>query len=410
MSTRKRALRQQRPPWGAAAVCVAALAAGCDNSGRPLADLNALGAPYVVAWHASDGAATTTFVAPLSSLAANEVVVPARALQVPGAVRPFPSPERQHFLLTGGEAPTVSDYAVTNARQLELGRSVSLETYGVVAPLSGPVVEVDAGRAVYVDEPGLQLVELDPLTMRLGQAIALPAELVRPGYTAELGEPAVRGHKLLVPVWWVNDTFDQGLDEAALVSVDLDTGVATHAIESRCPAAESRFTTPGGDTYFFSSLELLYLEQVLGTGRSTCALRIRAGEEVFDPTFVFEAADLGTKEAIAVEAWGGGSRVWARLRDETLGAATPSDAYEDFGNTPAWHLGSFDITDTAAGLVLDPSPPARCCGRSLLVGGAPHTLGDAPDGSSTTLLDVSGAFPVERLTVPGLLAGVLRIQ
>jgi hypothetical protein len=246
--------------------------------------------------------------------------------------------------------------------------------------------------------------------MRLGRAISLPAELIRPGYTAELGDPVVRGRKLLLPVSWVNETFDQGLDEAALVSVDLDTGVVTHGIESRCPAAESRFTTPGGDTYFFSSLELLYLEKVLGTGRSTCALRIRAGEEVFDPTFVFEAADLGTSQAVAVEAWGGGTRVWVRLLDEALGAATSSDAYEDFGNTPAWHLGSFDITDTAAGLVLDASPPARCCGRSLLVGGAPHTLGHAPASSSTTLLDVSGEFPVERLSVPGLLAGVLRIQ
>jgi hypothetical protein len=394
----------------ALATCVATLASGCDNSGRPLADLNALGAPYVVAWRTAEGTASVTYVAPVSSLASNVQVAPSRALQVAGAAQLFPSPERQHFLLASGEAPTLEDYAVTNARQLVLERSTSLETYGVVAPLSGPVVEVDDGRSVYLDEPGLQLVELDPLTMRLGRAIALPAELVRAGYTAELGEPVARGHKVLIPVSWVNEAFDQGLDEAALVSVDLDTGRATHGIESRCPATTSRITTPAGDTYLFSSLDLLYLEKVLGTGRNTCALRIQAGEEVFDPTFVFEAADLGTPQTIAVEARGGGSRVWVRVLDEALYTPAPGDEYEAFESAPAWRLGSFDITNVAAGLVLDASPPARCCGRSLPVGGAPHTLLYAPDGSSTTLLDVSGGSPVERLTVPGLLAGVLRIQ
>lgn len=408
------------PSMRLAILSIAALLFGCGNNGSQGTNGNGDGAGasggdepgsreegFIVAWNPPNPDQPSTLYQLVSEIGPETTVDTRSAIEVGGFSYPFPTPSESRFLASGGEAPIIDRYQV--GMQLVLDGTVSFANLGVSVPMFGQVVQVDDTRSVYLDDVQRVAVVFDPTDMVIVDVIDFPDDIERDGFAPKVRFATVRGSKVLVPLAWESVSFESSLDEAALVTVDLDAGTATAVVDSRCPAAQSKFEAPNGDEYYFSSIAFVYFERVLDDGRAHCALRIRAGEETFDPDYVFEFNTLGEDEPIAFVGWGGGTRVYVRVLDEGLFSPPAGTTYGEFFGAGAWRLASFDIASPSGGLSFDGSSPAACCGSTTVIAGTPYLVRFAPDFATSTLLDVSGEQPAESMNFPGVFAGAVPV-
>ncbi len=141
-----------------------------------------------------------------------------------------------------------------------------------------------------------------------------------------------------------------------------------------------------------------------------CALRVRAGETAFDPTWALDVAErAGRYPAVPVFA-GSPGQIWLRVLDESrVTLPTPAD-YETMDTTPAWQWHLLDVESDGPAVRNDDRPPSTCSSLAFVTDGRSFISDESPDYSKSTLVEATADGFVTHATVRGLIGNIARIR
>jgi len=242
-----------------------------------------------------------------------------------------PSTYDGYLFMPGGDEPIITKYSIDEAGGFDEVARISFAGYGVANVGSGPVIGanmVTSDKAYLLDEANQQLVVWNPETMLLtGSTIDLApalAENAPAGWRprvflgGESGFARQLGNLLFMPVSWRNfDAFDAFAPEAGLLVVNVETDQVVHLL--RDPRlADSIYTvaTESGDLYLFTGALGIAHHRVRGTAARGGALRVRAGEDRFDPDYYLDLNAVVGERPASTPVWAGGSRVYLKAYHE----------------------------------------------------------------------------------------------
>lgn len=358
-----------------------------------------------------DDTTTTSYFNVVSSLDASTSVDLGQSIEVSGSAKLFSIGSLGWFAIGGGEAPTISRYELDDNDRLVPRETISLQAYGV-SSLWDTMYVVSPTKAYYPDRENQQLIVWNPTEMTVSGSIDLP-QTNRDGFLSLYGyAPIVRGNQLLFSVGWFDwTTTDSVRDETGLVVIDTTTDqVARFDVDTRCGGITSAVETSNGDVYLVSSA---LAGAAYKLGRMTtepCALRIRAGEAVFDATYRVELDTL-TAGALAGEPIaGGGDQIFLRVFDEAAAMLPQEPATWDVTGQLAWQWWRWNIaTNTAT--KIDALAASTADVLWFAVDDRVYGAQTTADYKMTTLIELTApGGPAPALTAPGFVHGVARIR
>jgi hypothetical protein len=156
---------------------------------------------------------------------------------------------------------------------------------------------------------------------------------------------------LFVPVSWRNfDAYAALAPTAGLLVLDVENDRVVHLLRDE-RLADSIYTvvTDAGDLYLFSGALGISHHHVRGTAAGGGALRVRRGEDSFDPSYFLDLdAAVGDRPA-STPVWAGGSSVYLRAFHEERGEINVD--VQDNPNLlirqPAWRYWRVDLESAA---------------------------------------------------------------
>ncbi|MGC4090398.1 MAG: hypothetical protein QM756_21475 [Polyangiaceae bacterium] len=258
-----------------------------------------------------------------------------------------------YFYIAGSSAPIVNRFEVQGNGSLKAAGSINFANYGLPEYFSiddwGGVL-VDANKAYVFNGSDGSHVVWDPKTMQITGTIAGPA-LVKEGYNLE-SIAIVRGRRMYRIFTFLNyDSWEFLAAPQYLAVYDLDTDELIDVVEeSRCPQLYSRpFIDEKGDIYFSGWVWTPGLS-LTGDYPASCALRIKSGEDAFDPDWQLNfAADVTEgREAAVMRYLGDGKALLDVFHSERVTIDESTDPQE-LMNTPNWRLWSIDLETKAGG-------------------------------------------------------------
>jgi len=263
----------------------------------------------------------------------------------------------KYVFLASSSAPVVTRYEVDATGKLVDPKTLNFMTYGVPEFFA-----IDDWGAVFVNETKAYIfngsdgshVIWNPSTMTVTGTIAGPPGIVREGYALE-SVAAVTGN-LMYRVF-TNLNYDQWDFPAApmyLVVYDTTTDtIVSKTEESRCPQLYNRpFVDESGDIYFSGWVWTPAIALVDSTYPKSCALRVKAGTNVFDPGYKldFGAQITQGREAGMLRYLGNGKALLDVFYSERVTITSQTDP-EELANTPNWRLWMVDLKTNIGGPV-----------------------------------------------------------
>lgn len=358
-----------------------------------------------------DGAGSTTYMQVLSSIEAGSRLELANATEFAGPAELFNIKEIGWFGVGDGNAPVLTKYTLGADGKLVAGPKLNLAAYGVQEFFADKTYFVSPTKVYYPDPDGKQLLVINPTAMTVDGVVALP-QTAREGYTAVYSYAAVRrGDKLLFSVGWFDWTNDRILPETGLVTLDVNTnavlGVTT---DPRCSGITMPVTVSSGDVYFTSSALAGALAKLGRLTTGTCALRIKAGAEVFDPAYAQKLTEV-TGGAIAGEPIpAGGDAIFLRVLDDTKVTIKPESASWDLTGEPAWGWARWNVVTGQ----LTPIAGLEASTADVLwfeTEGRVFAGQTTKDYATTTLIELTAAGgPKPALTSVGFFSGLAKIR
>jgi hypothetical protein len=285
---------------------------------------------------------------PVSSLALDTPLDLTRALEVPGSARLYAPPFGGFFSVGSSESLSVTRYDLAADGSLTRSGVVSFANLGVTA-LQRQAAFISETKAYYFDTKNAQVVVWNPRDMVVVGTIDL-SMIVRPGFDIGIIQenyPQRPGRLFTSVRWSAND--ESVLAETGLLVIDTAADrVLHHESDPRCTAATEVAELPSGDIYFGTSPdELGYNGQIRGKTRPGCHLRIKAGEERFDPGYVVQLSALvGNRAACDVIPTGKSNEVLFRVLDESKSPWTPENT--EVAEADAWEYWRLDLGTGAA--------------------------------------------------------------
>ncbi len=252
-----------------------------------------------------------------------------------------------YFYLASSSKPVVNRYQVLADGSLEAAGSLNFANYGVPEYFtidSWGGVLVDAERAYVFNGTDGSHVAWNPSTMEITGTIPGP-DLVQEGYNFE-SIAVVRGDRMYRLFTFLNyDTWEFMPDHQYLAVYDLKTDKLLDLTEeNRCPQLYNRpFVDEKGDIYFSGWVWTAGLT-LTGDYPASCALRIKDGEDSFDPDWQLNfAADVTDgREAAMLRYLGDGKALLDVFHDERVTIDGDTDPQE-LMNTPNWRLWAIDL-------------------------------------------------------------------
>lgn len=245
--------------------------------------------------------------------------------------RVFPTAHDGAIYIPAGSSPTITKYTVGEGGRLVEGATISFAATGITQVLDGPRMGSDmvaADKAYLLDPQALEFVIWDPSSMTLtGEAIDVSALLTeafpdqsayQPRIFLQRGTTRYRDGRMFVPVRWQNNDLDPPYIAAAgMIVIDTETDqVVDLLVDDRLWDTIYTVMTASGDIYLFTGAYGAATNWLTGAGRPGGALRIRSGEERFDPDYYLDlSAALGDR-AVTSPVWAGGSSVYVKAFDE----------------------------------------------------------------------------------------------
>lgn len=198
--------------------------------------------------------------------------------------------------VTDGAAPVLQRYNLDASGRLVPGPSLSFASVGVPAVLGWRLVIVSDSKAYLFDEETERAYVWNPQTMQLTGASFSVAVGAREGYDFAFAprEARLRGDVLFVPAYWYEENEFFSLRTTAALVIDTTRDRVIQLAEDERCAAFSLAMQPSGDIYAFPDgffAQEFYLDRPVPR-RPLCALRIRAGQVGFDPSYVLDLGAL----------------------------------------------------------------------------------------------------------------------
>lgn len=258
-----------------------------------------------------------------------------------------------YFFIASSSAPVVNRFSLQADGSLKAAGTLNFSNYGVPEYFSidawGAVL-VDAEKAYIFNGTDGSHVAWNPSTMEITGTIDGP-DLVQEGYNFE-SIAVVRGKRMYRMFTFLNyDTWEFLPDHQYLAVYDLEKDeLLSVTEETRCPQLYNRpFVDEKGDIYFSGWVWTPGLA-LTGDYPPSCALRIKDGEDAFDPEWQLNfAADVTDgREAGILRYLGDGKALLDVFHDEraTIDAATDP---QELVNTPNWRLWQIDLETKAGG-------------------------------------------------------------
>ncbi len=409
------------------ALAAAAALAACDDSstfipagGTPPQAGGALqpeaeGPAYIVSTRVFDPEvdARTSYFYVVDSLDAGTEIDETKGLELPGSARLFADEETGWIAIGSGEDATITRYTVSADGRLLAGDRMSLQSYGVTSHWSDDLYFVSPTKLYYPDRSNQQLLILNPEEMAITGTIPLPAAAAREGYEPNYSYEAVyRGELLLFTIGWFDWTNDAILGETGLVVIDTSTDQVLRVdVNDSCGGITTPVNLDSGDTYLLASALAAANHRLERLPTPPCALRIRAGEDTFDPGYAQPLSALVDGALAGEPVHAGGDSLYFRVFDESAASVQDGQFSWDITGQPVWSWVRWDVSEPAA----QPDPTLVPSTADVVWFRADErTFGmEALDEeySRTRLIELSaagGAAP--RLTAPGFLQGLARAR
>ncbi|HTV21114.1 MAG TPA: hypothetical protein VMG12_20655, partial [Polyangiaceae bacterium] len=317
------------------------------------------------------------------------------------------------FMLGSGEEPIITRYAIDADGRLVPGAQLSFANEGVVFLYAGSVSFVSASKAYYFDLDQLQAIAFNPTAMTITGRVSL-AGAEREGYFTSFGVPVVRPDGIYFPAqWYVDPDWDRVPQGSLLVRLDPDTDEVTMTSDRRCTSLLQSLTTEAGDTYWFSDMFNTFARVARGpeNGFPECALRLRAGEQTFDPDWQLDtSARMGGVASVAV-VQAGDTEMWLRgILPDAIEALPDGASYEDFDSAQAWQWYRVDVAGDAPAVRDEQRPLGSMSAVGFHVDGRTFTSLDNEDYSESTLLELRPDGFFERARVRGVVDDIARMR
>ena len=291
------------------------------------------------------------------------------------------------------ESPTITRYDVVDG-ELVPGETVSFMNFGVtsLAGLSDDIQIFSDTKAYFFDPVFSQIIVWNPTAMETIEALPLtgfepPEGLTRPRLRA------ARIDDRLVLWGGLQDAEGVAVRGAAFAFVDPETdAIVTDSIDACGAFISTAVTTSNGDTYF-GTAGIAAVEHALGLQGSfePCALRVRAGANEIDRTFL---ADLNVLTTVGPTAGpfalaGSGTKGLVLAYDQT---AVPIDSMIsalEHTLIPNWRFYEIELGSTEPAVLVEELPVTLGFSGSFLFDGGSFLTQATPDFSATNLLDLS---------------------
>jgi hypothetical protein len=241
----------------------------------------------------------------------------------------------------------------------------------------------------------------NPSTLEIVGEIAGP-EVLRDGWDLE-SVAIVRGNRLFRIFSYLDyDSwrFDSSTQYLAVYDVENDR-LSNLVQDSRCPLLYSRPFVDEANDIYFSGWVWTAAETLMNGAPKNCALRVRAGEESFDPDWQLTYSDDVTegREAGILRYLGGGRALLDVFHHERA-SVDGAISTEELSNTPNWRLWSVDLEGRTGAPVegLDFKAGGY---QDVSVGGRTFLMVPNDDYSETTAYEVEGGQAVAGFEIRG---------
>lgn len=329
-----------------------------------------------------------------------------RGIEVAGGGYLYAPPGGEYVLLGGSEQPTFTRYDLNDDGSLREGDTVSFAGVGVGYTYRH-VIFVSDDQAYFLDESQRQIVRFNPTTMELVSTI--PVEnFMCPETETTFGTPIQREDGYYFPRGcWDLDITSSG---TSLVHLDPLTDTVTVTHDERCMGMQIGFATDSGDAYWFAdidaSVEWTYQRR---DAPHDCALRLRAGETTFDPSWELDLTTRtgGVSAVAGVPA--GDSKIWVKVFEPEAFSGNIPTLEIDWG-LEAWRWGLLDVESEAPVALERDADLVVYYGYPIVVDGRSFSPTSNSDFTETTLTELTDTGVVERAHVRGELRKIFRLR
>lgn len=310
----------------------------------------------------------------------------------------------QWLFIASSTAPVIERFEIVADGSLREAGRLSFANYGVpeffsIDPWGGVFISPEKAY-IFNGSDGSHVV-WNPSTLEITGEIAGPG-IPRNGYNFE-SVSVVRGDRLYRIFTLLNyDTWEFLPAPQYLVVYDLtnDTVLSTTP-ETRCPQLYSRpFIDEKGDIYFSGWVWTPGLTLTSDYPQS-CALRVPAGQDAFDPSWQlnFGADVTGGREAGILRYLGDGQALLDVFHAErtTIDASTDP---QELSNTPNWRLWSIDL-ETGVGAPVEGLDFKAGGYQDVDVGGRTFLMVPNADYSETTAYEVIAGQATRGFAIQG---------
>jgi hypothetical protein len=312
----------------------------------------ALEARYIV--HLSNDApdGRLNYFLPVDSLAEGTTVDLSQGLEVPGTARLYAPPAGGFFSVGNSDDLTITRYDVSPDGVLTETGAVSFQNQGINR-LFRTVAFIDDRKAYYLDEGNARIIVWNPEELTITGSIdvsvaarsGMDLKFVRQNYPLRPG-------RLITTVTWASPMREALERETGLLVIDTERDeVIRYEVDARCAGAAEVVEQRDGDIYFATGPdEVVDNTEIRGSSeRPSCMLRVRAGEEHFDPDYLVQLSELvDGRVACNILPSPGQQSVLFRALDETK--AEWSLENELVGLAEAWEWWRLDVQSGSARL------------------------------------------------------------
>jgi hypothetical protein len=333
-----------------------------------------------------------------------------KAIAQQGRSRLYAQQDLGFFAIGAGETLSITRYTVGANDTMVPGASLSLQPQGVTSLGAQAVYFVSETKAYYKDSANAQIIVWNPKEMKFEKKIELPADLIKKGYSLGTSQWAAANGQVFFALGWSTTTFDKVLPGTKLVRIDSATDTVTISDDTRCRGL-NQTANIGGALYFFSDVINAFGHAVYPNdgGQPACALRVKAGETSFDPTYVGDIAGAfrADQAATVVDVTSDGT-AWVQVADLTVAPTTPGTTYNQ------WYDKGWSWFQVSLSTLQDPRPVATKAGA---YSGITATVDSefliteaAADYSTSTLNALSTGTPKPGVTFGGFALDVARLR
>lgn len=381
-----------------------ALEGGAD-AGAPGADAGAAGVYLVGKYVETEDSQNTFFTTVTASRPAELAGLDVEVSGLPSGTGSLVVSHGNAVFAPAAISPELTRFELTDSGTLVQGPGLSFASAGVSTVTGWELAFVSETKAYLFDGEGSRVLVWNPVTMELSGTVIDLSSAQREGLTLGLGVREARqvGERLFVPAYWYDADFVDVRTSAVLV---LDTGtdqLTRVASDDRCPGYVL-VALPSGDLHmlpdgYFAQEFYLNLE---APRTPLCSLRIRAGQEEFDPDY---SQDLGALVG-GDELSGGGVQggisdgrggIYLSVADEELYEAGEVNVYR------TWHW------EPASGLARELQDAPHWPEFMVASEQGGQRFGLVQSLEQTLIVDLS-AEPFTTFSLPGLIDPFVRVR